>query len=120
MCVGVFLKLLFHLRSCLSFVRQMSNFFTCPQSNNLNHTSVRNVTFRHFVTFLIDLDLRKETHLFDEHWALYSDLCAPCLIDYDIIGRSMRVCVCVCVSVYVCECVSPVCVSCACECVSCL
>ncbi|XP_066947276.1 carbohydrate sulfotransferase 11-like [Macrobrachium rosenbergii] len=44
------------------------------------------VTFAEFVSYLIDRR-HDSLHSLNEHWALYVDLCYPCSIKYDIIGK---------------------------------
>ena len=49
--------------------------------------SGRNVTFEQFVTYIVDLYQTNQTDRYDEHWTSYNNLCLPCQIDYDIIGK---------------------------------
>lgn len=44
------------------------------------------VTFDEFVTYLLD-PRTAETGPFDIHWRQYHELCRPCLIRYDFIGK---------------------------------
>ena len=54
---------------------------TNEASSQEEHTRV---TFPEFVKFLSD---HTERMYFDEHWAPFSDICAPCQMNYTIIGK---------------------------------
>lgn len=53
--------------------------------NNISKTG-HGVTFAEFVSYLIDKRHDNQESL-NEHWAPYVDLCHPCAIKYDIIGK---------------------------------
>lgn len=45
-----------------------------------------NVAFSEFVNFILDKRIRRRESL-NEHWAPYTELCHPCIIPYDFIGK---------------------------------
>lgn len=49
-------------------------------------SSGNGVTFSEFVRFLLDKKFRRRES-FNEHWAPFTDLCHPCIIPYDYIGK---------------------------------
>ncbi|CAH1784541.1 unnamed protein product [Owenia fusiformis] len=46
--------------------------------------SGENVTFRQFAKYLVHPRVKRP---FNEHWQQYSELCRPCAIQYDIVGK---------------------------------
>ena len=44
------------------------------------------VTFSEFVKYLLDPRVPRSEN-YNEHWASYMNLCQPCIINYDIIGK---------------------------------
>lgn len=53
-----------------------------PSRESLKHG--HDVTFNEFAKFLLD---SRTTRPFDAHWRPYQDLCHPCLLRYDVIGK---------------------------------
>ena len=47
----------------------------------------RNVSFPDFIQYIVDQAAARNTSHFDEHWTSYVELCQPCTIQYDIIGK---------------------------------
>ena len=45
------------------------------------------VKFDEFLKYISNLSSKNHARAFDEHWKPISDLCFPCLIDYDVIGK---------------------------------
>ncbi|KAF2364934.1 Sulfotransferase [Trinorchestia longiramus] len=45
-----------------------------------------NVTFSEFVRYLVDKKFRRKESL-NEHWEAYTELCLPCIVPYDYIGK---------------------------------
>ncbi|RWS01213.1 carbohydrate sulfotransferase 11-like protein [Dinothrombium tinctorium] len=45
------------------------------------------VTFNEFLSYIADLDVYDFKSSFNEHWRPISDLCFPCFIEFDIIGK---------------------------------
>ncbi|RWS29973.1 carbohydrate sulfotransferase 11-like protein [Leptotrombidium deliense] len=45
------------------------------------------VTFQEFITYISDLNVSDYRSAFNEHWRPISDLCFPCLIRFDVIGK---------------------------------
>lgn len=56
---------------------------TYRQNPTENSLKIGDITFKEFALYLID---NSESH-FNEHWAKYVDLCHPCYIKYNIIGK---------------------------------
>jgi len=50
------------------------------------NTSEISVTFSEFIRYILDKKLKRRQNL-DEHWASYYDLCHPCIIGYDFVGK---------------------------------
>lgn len=46
------------------------------------------VTFSEFLNYVLNLSSANHKIAFNEHWRPIYDLCFPCLLDYDVIGRS--------------------------------
>lgn len=57
-----------------------------PNATNESLTIGNDVIFKEFVQYLIDLPPMPREWL-DEHWRPVVDLCHPCTIDYDVIGK---------------------------------
>ena len=45
------------------------------------------ITFNEFLTYVSNLNVSDHKHQFNEHWRPVFDLCHPCLLDYDLIGK---------------------------------
>ncbi|KAA0184942.1 hypothetical protein HAZT_HAZT005227 [Hyalella azteca] len=45
-----------------------------------------NVTFSEFVSYVVDRKFRRREVL-NEHWEAYTDLCLPCIVSYDYVGK---------------------------------
>ncbi|XP_054163738.1 carbohydrate sulfotransferase 11-like [Oppia nitens] len=45
------------------------------------------VTFEEFLTYISQLNTSDHNHQFNEHWRPVTNLCFPCAIDYDVIGK---------------------------------
>ncbi|XP_076056231.1 carbohydrate sulfotransferase 11-like [Oratosquilla oratoria] len=54
------------------------------QYGNRNSSTGDGVTFNQFVDYVTDPSRRKQLN---EHWAPYVDLCHPCLVEFDYIGK---------------------------------
>lgn len=45
------------------------------------------VTFREFIQYLINFHSSDEKAVFNEHWRPVFDMCLPCVVRYDIVGK---------------------------------
>jgi len=57
-----------------------------PNASNESLQFGHDVTFTEFVKYLIDPETRSKTY-FNEHWRPMVELCSPCHIHYDVIGK---------------------------------
>lgn len=45
------------------------------------------MTFNEFLTYVTKLNVSENKREFNEHWRPTADLCLPCLVNYDLIGK---------------------------------
>jgi len=57
-----------------------------PNASNESLQRGHDVTFTEFVEYIVDPETTKKTH-FNEHWRPMIELCSPCHINYDVIGK---------------------------------
>ena len=61
-----------------------------PNATKESLAKGQDVTFKEFVHYIIDLPLSPQRTTFNEHWCPMNDLCHPCAINYDVIGKYER------------------------------
>ena len=61
-----------------------------PNATKESLAKGHDVTFQEFVQYIIDLPSSTNRKSFNEHWRPMNDLCHPCAIDYDVIGKYER------------------------------
>ena len=65
------------------FFRNMADHIKSKRS--IETSKSKNVTFVEFVQYLTDPDTFETSY--NPHWARYSDLCQPCVVQYNFIGK---------------------------------
>src|SRR5207253_2007912 len=57
------------------------------RASNVSLERGHDVTFTEFLTYVTGLDRGEHKRDFNEHWRPIYDLCLPCLVDFDVIGK---------------------------------
>ena len=61
--------------------------FSRNKTRRIDYIQGKGVTFKEFITYIIHQYQTQGTDAFDVHWQLMVNLCSPCHIHYDFIGK---------------------------------
>lgn len=67
--------------------RYAKNIIKKYRNKSATFESFPNVTFKEFADYIIDLPRSRHQRKFNGHWKSVFDICLPCNIEYDFIGK---------------------------------
>ena len=87
--VSAYLNKFKNAKSSPRYRKRIGTYIVAKYRSNATEAALRegdDVTFQEFVRYLIDPRTRKKVP-FDNHWQPFYELCHPCFVKYDFIGK---------------------------------